>query len=176
MQLLYAATYDNLDNAWATATTILSGSGAVAGVVGGGFWSGPRGCTIEEIVFNARDTTYTDPAGDVYIGHQVLYSSDQGSTWTTALQVIANADCPQLWNDTTNLNVSFVVSQPVRAWNFVGAGTGTLSEGRQWPALVLPANVWVKIEVAPVIAAGIKDMPAADLDSFDVYAYGSFNE
>jgi hypothetical protein len=174
--LLFAATYDNIDNAWITPTAMLHGSGATAAVVSGAFWSGPEGLSIEEVVFNARDITFTDPNANVFIAHRISYSSDKGATWTRALTVSADADCPQIWDDTGGDNQDFAVSQPVRAWNFIGAGTGGLTAGPQRGPLAIPSNVWVLVEVAPFGSDSLIDMPAADLDSFDVFVYGKTHQ
>lgn len=178
-QLLFAATYDNLDNAWAvptapTGSSLLQGGGIGAIATTGCFYSGPEGCLITDIYYVARDLTFTDPAADVYIGYRIRYSSDGGVSMTTVATVWANADCPQLWNDTSNTVIDFTLDTPVKAFAFVGAGTGGLNESNQAGPYTIPANVHVTIEVAPVAAEVLINMPQPDLDSFDVLVFGHY--
>lgn len=170
-QLLFAATYDNLDNAWAVPAAMLAGTGTGVSATTGCFFSGPEGCVITDIYYIARDLTFTDVAGECHIGWRVQYSSDGGVSFTVMDTVWATADCPRIWNDTDNDTGDFTLDVPVRAHAWYGAGAGGLT-ANFYGDLVLPANVHVIVEVAPVLNGALVDMPAADLDSFDVLVYG----
>ena len=171
-QLLFAGIYDNLDNAWAVPTTVLMGSGTGVAATTGCFFSGPEGCVITYIYYIARDLTFTDPNANVYIGHRIRYSADGGVSFTTVTTVWASGDCPQIWDDTGADTQDFALDTPVKAFTFYGAGTGGLNTENTEPDILIPANVHVLIEVAPVAAEALIDMPAADLDTFDVLVYG----
>ncbi|KKN31241.1 hypothetical protein LCGC14_0825850 [marine sediment metagenome] len=171
LQLLFAGTYDNLDNAWAVPTTVLHGSGTGVVATTGGFYSGPRGCVITDIYYLARDLTFTDPAGEVHIGWRVRTSVDGGATLVTQATVWATNDCPRIWDDTANDSADFSLDQPIRAHAWYAAGAGGL-EDNFFGDLVILANAHVTVEVAPVLDQALVNMPAADLDSFDVLVYG----
>lgn len=170
-QLLFAGTYDNLDNAWAVPAAVLVGSGTGVAATSGCFFSGPGGCVITDIYYVARDLTITDPNFDVYLAWRVRYSSDGGASLTTLVEVTANADLPLYWDDSEGDYGDFTLDYPLRVFSFYGAGTGDLVSN-MYGTITLPANVHVTIEVAPYLAGSVKDMPAADLDSLDVLVYG----
>ena len=67
----------------------------------------------------------------------------------------------------------FTLDEPIKAYAWVGAGAGGLTADH-FGATVFPANVHVIVEVAPVLAAALVNMPAADLDTFDVLVYGYY--
>ena len=173
--LLFKGTYDSLDNAWAAAASVEHGGGTGAVATTGMFFSGPTGCVITDLYYIARDLTFTDPAADVYIGFRYRYSSDGGVSFTTipTTPIWASADCPQIWDNTNNDTEDFTLDTPIKAYAWVGAGTGGLTADHFGPT-VFPANVHVIVEVAPVLASVLIDMPAADLDSFDVLVYGYY--
>ncbi len=172
-QLLFKGTYDNLDNAWAVPASVEDGGGTGVAATTGCFFSGSKGCVITDIYYIARDLTFTDPAGEVHIGFRVRYSSDGGVSLTTfpTTPVWATADCPKIWDDTENDSGDFTLDVPIKAFAWYAAGTGGLTDNF-FGTIVLPANVHVLIEVAPVLASALVDMPAADLDTFDVLTYG----
>jgi len=170
-QLLFAGTYDNLDNAWAVPATVLVGSGTGVAATTGCFFSGPLGCVITDIYYIPRDLTFTDPNADVYIGWRVRYSADGGASFTTMDTVWASADCPMVWDDSEGDYGDSVLDTPLRAHAWYGAGVGGLTDNF-YGDIVIPANVHVLVEVGPVAASALIDMPAADLDSLDVLVYG----
>jgi len=171
-QLLFAGTYDDIDNAWIVPAAILVGSGTGVVATTACFFSGPQGCVIEDIYFIARDLTFTDPANDVRIGHQISYSSDGGVTYTTVATVVADADCPVIWDDTENDYGDFVLDVPLKAFTFVGAGTGGLSAPNYVSPIHIPANVHVMIEIAPVDAGSVYNVTHQELDALDVLVFG----
>lgn len=178
MQLLFAGSYDDMDNAWAAPTRVTVGTGVGPVATTGSFFSGPNGCVINEVYYVARDLTFTDPGvgKNVFIGLRIRYSADGGVTFTTVAPtpIWASADCPQLWKDSDNTIVDFVLDAPVRAFSYYGAGTGGLNAGNFIPdgRIIIPAQVHVSIEVAPVEAEALVDIATADFDTFDVFVYG----
>jgi len=174
--LLFAGTYDNLDNAWAVPTTVLKGSGTGVAATTSCFFSGPGGCHITDVYYIARDLTFTDPAGEVHIGLRVRYSLDGGATLVTVAPtpIWATNDCPRIWDDTNNDTGDFALDVPVKAFPYIGAGKGGFIGPTEVGPLVLPANAHVLIEVAPVLNEALVNMPAADLDLFDVLVFGRY--
>ena len=173
-QLLFAGTYDNIDSsggAWSVPASILEGSGTGVAATTACFFSGPQGCVINDVYYIARDLTFTDPNVDWYVGLRVRYSSDGGATYTTLQTISADADCPQIWDDTGGDTQDFSLDQPVRAFTYFGAGTGGLNAPNTFGTLTLPANVHVLIEVA-VVDNAVVLTEGDEVDAFDVLVYG----
>ncbi len=173
-QLLFAGTYDDIDNsggAWSVPATVVVGSGTGVAATTGCFFSGPQGCVIEDVYYIARDLTVTDPNVDWYVGLRIRYSSDGGASFATEKTIIANADCPQIWDDSESDYGDFVLDTPIKAFNFVGAGTGGLGVSNYVSPISLPANVHVLIEVA-VVGSGSVLTEGDELDAFDVLVFG----
>lgn len=173
--LLFKGTYDDLDNAWAPAASVEHGGGTGVVATTGMFFSGPTGCVISDLYYIARDLTFTDPAGEVHIGFRYRYSVDGGVSFATieTTPVWATNDCPRIWDDTANDTADFTLDEPIRAYAWFGAGTGVLTTNF-FGDTVFPANAHVIVEVAPVLAGALVNMPATDLDSFDVLVYGYY--
>ncbi|KKL20370.1 hypothetical protein LCGC14_2456150 [marine sediment metagenome] len=170
-QLLFAGTYDNIDNAWLMPATVLVGSGMGVAATTGCFFSGPQGCVIEDVYYIQR-AAIVDLATDVYLGLRIRYSSDGGASFTTVVTYSANADCPFYWDDApTGESIDFVLDTPIKAFTFVGAGTGGLNAPNQVQPIHIPANVHVLIELAPVAAGSVIDIPAT-FDSMDCLVFG----
>ncbi|KKL57443.1 hypothetical protein LCGC14_2235370 [marine sediment metagenome] len=174
-QLLFAGTYDNIDSsggAWSVPASILEGSGTGVAATTACFFSGPQGCVIEDVYYIARDLTFTDPNVDWFVGLRVRYSSDGGATYTTLQTIIANADCPQIWDDTGGDTEDFALDQAVRAFTYYASGTGGLNAPNTFGSLIVPAQVNVLIEVA-VVGGGAVLTEGDEVDAFDVLVYGS---
>ncbi len=170
-QLLFAGTYDNIDNAWLMPATVLVGSGTGVAATTGCFFSGPQGCVIEDVYYIQR-AAIVDLAKDVYLGLRIRYSSDGGASFTTVVTYIANADCPFYWDDVpTGESIDFVLDTPIKAFTFVGDGSGGLSAASQVSPIHIPANVHVLIELAPVAAGSVIDV-ASTFDSMDCLVFG----
>ncbi len=174
--LLFAGTYDDLDNAWAVPTTVLKGSGTGVAATTSCFYSGPAGCHITDVYYIARDLTFTDVAGECHIGLRVRYSVDGGANLVTVAPtpIWATSDCPRIWNNTDNDTGVFALDTPVKAFPYYGAGVGGFIGPTEIEPIYLPSNAHVLIEVAPVLDEALVDMPAADLDSFDVLVFGRY--
>ena len=173
IQLLYAGTYDNIDNAWVMPATVLAGSGTGVAATTACFFSGPSGCVITDVYYIQR-AAIVDLAEDVYLGLRIRYSSDGGISFTTIdpFPLIANADCPFYWDDApTGESIDFVLDTPVKAFTYVGAGAGGLNADNTLADVVVPANVHVFIELGPVESGALVDIPAT-LDSMDCLVYG----
>lgn len=176
-QLLFAGTYDNIDNAsglWSVPVNVREGSGTGVAADTGCFFSGPGGCVIEDVYYIARDLTFNDPGVDWYIGLRVRYSSDGGASFTTLATIIEDADCPQIWEDgTVNDTADFALDQPVKAFTYYAAGAGGLDASNTFGSIWIPAQVHVLIEVA-VVDSGAVLTEGAEVDAFDVLVYGYF--
>lgn len=175
-QLLFAGSCSNFgqDGLWTIPLTSHGpGFGDGDAEDTGAFFSGPGGCVIEDIYYIARDVDFTDPDTDVYMGWRVRYSSDGGTSHTTLDTVWASADCPQLWDDGAGDTGDFAENVPVRAHAFYAAGAGGLVDNF-YGSLLIPANVHVTFEVAPVAAEALITLADGSLDSFDVLVYGYF--
>ncbi len=174
--LLFAGTYDNLDNAWAVPTTVLKGSGTGVAATTSCFFSGPGGCHITDVYYIARDLTFTDPTTEVHIGLRVRYSVDGGATLSVVdpTPIWTTNNCPRIWDDTNNDTGDFTLDTPVKAFPYIGAGEGGFNAPLEIGPIFLPTNAHVLIEVAPVAAGALINMPAADLDDFDVLVFGRY--
>ena len=173
--LLFAGTYDNLDNAWAVPTTVLKGSGTGVAATTSCFFSGPGGCHITDVYYIARDLTFTDPAGEVHIGLRIRTSVDGGATLVTVKTIWATNDCPRIWNDTANDTGDFAVDTPVKAFPYIGAGVGGFIGPTEIEPIVILQNAHVLIEVAPVLDQALVNMTGTDeLDTFDVLVFGRY--
>ncbi|KKK74316.1 hypothetical protein LCGC14_2884970, partial [marine sediment metagenome] len=91
--------------------------------------------------------------------------------FATEKTIIANADCPQIWDDSESDYGDFVLDTPIKAFTYVGAGTGGLSAPNYVSPISLPANVHVLIEVA-VVGGGSVLTEGDELDAFDVLVFG----
>lgn len=171
-QLLFAGTYDNIDNAWLMPANVLVGSGTGAADTTGCFFSGPQGCVIEDVYYIQR-VAIIDLATDVYLGLRIRYSSDGGVTFTQVVTYKDNADCPFYWDDDPGESVDFTLDVPVRAFTYVGAGTGGLDAGNYVSPIHIPANVHVLIELAPVAGGSVLNIPDT-FDSVDCLVYGFY--
>ena len=170
-QLLFAGTYDNIDNAWLPPASVLVGSGTGVVATTGCFFSGPQGCVIDDVYYIQR-VAIVDLATDVYLGLRISYSSDGGANYTLLNTYVANADCPFYWDDApTGESIDFTVDIPVRAFTYVGAGAGGLTAPSFVAPIHIPANVHVMIELAPVAGGSIIDIPAT-FDSVDCLVFG----
>jgi hypothetical protein len=174
--LLFAGTYDNLDNAWAVPATVLVGSGVGPAATTGSFYSGPAGCWITDVYYIARDLTFTDPAGEVHIGLRIRTSVDGGATLVVVdpTPIWATNDCPRIWDDLDNDTDEFALDVPVKAFPYIGAGLGGFIGPTEIPDIPIVSNVHVTIEVAPVLDQALVNMPDTDLDSFDVLVFGHY--
>ncbi len=173
--LLFAGTYDNLDNAWAVPTTVLKGSGTGVAATTSCFYSGPAGCFITDIYYIARDLTFQDPTQEVHIGLRIRTSVDGGATLVTVKTIWATNDCPRIWDDTANDTGDFVLDTPVKAFPYIGAGQGGFIGPTEIEPIVILQNAHVLIEVAPVLDQALVDMTGTgELDSFDVLVFGQY--
>ena len=178
--LLFAGTYDDLDNAWAVPASVLAGSGTGVAATTSCFFSGPGGCHITDVYYIARDLTFTDVTAECHVGFRVRYSVDGGANLVTVKTVWATNDCPRIWDDTNNDVGDFVLDIAVKAFPYDrlprlanAAGVAGFRPAKVQP-IYLPANAHVLIEVAPVLDEALVNMPAADLDSFDVLVFGRY--
>jgi len=172
-QLLIAGAIHNFLGQWMDITSMYMGSGQGDSSTDGSTFSGPGGCVITDIYYIPRDVDFIDPNADVYIGWRVRYSSDGGTSHTTLATVWANADCPQIWDDSESDNGDFAENMPVRAHAFYAAGAGGLVDNF-YGDVVIPANVHVSLEIATVLDAAVVTIASQTLDSFGVLAFGYY--
>ena len=172
-QLLIAGAIHNFLGQWMDITSMYVGSGQGDSSTDGSTFSGPEGCVITDIYYIPRDVSFIDPNADVYIGWRVRYSSDGGASHTTLATVMADKDCPQIWDDTNNDTEDFAENMPIRAHAWYAAGAGGLVDNF-FGHLVVPANVHVSVEIATVDDGSIVTIASQTLDSFDVMIYGHY--
>jgi hypothetical protein len=160
IQLLGAFEYDDVNDSLDAPTAAVSGY-----LIDGsnlGFFTGPWGCIIRDITVIAADLTFTDPAADRYIGYTIDYTLDGGGGYTTALAAVANADLPQIWDDTGNDTEDFTAIEiPLNLAAFHSLGTF---------GLVIPANAGVRLRIGAYVDGSLADITG--LDDFFAYVWG----
>lgn len=165
--LLGAFEYDAVTNALDAPDAVLAGGGIAATDLNG-IVTGPRPVQIHELVFIARDLTFTDPAANRFLGYTIDYTINGGGAYTTALAVTADADLPQIWDDTGNDTEDFALDTPVNAFGFRSDGdASTPSTGGP---VRIPANAVIRIRVGTYVSGALAAVTG--LDDVDLYVFG----
>ncbi len=160
IQLLGAFEYDGVTNSLDAADAAISGY-----LIDGsnlGFFTGPWGCIIRDITLIAADLTFTDPAAHRYIGYTLDYTLDGGVGYTSALAATANADLPQIWDDTGNDTENFAVLEtPLNLASFHSLGAF---------GIVIPANAGVRLRIGAYVDGSLAAITG--LDNLFAYVWG----
>lgn len=171
VQLLAAMQFDGVTNSLDAPDSISHGGGVAGGDLTG-FPTGPTAVAIEELTFVAADLTFTDPNADHYIGYTIDYTIDGGANYVSALAVTANADLPQIWDDTAGDTADFSLDTPLNAFGFIGGADASSSKalGGNRAPVVIPANAFCRLRVGTYVDGAL--VATTGLDNLEAYIWG----
>lgn len=164
-QILASAEWDGITNS-------LDNYDVAGKVLGDGvhlFCTGPNICSISELIFIAMDLTFSDPSEDQYVGFKLEYTLNN-SSYTSILTETADANLPQIWDDTGNDTEDFAVGVPVYAFGFQ---LGTPANTAGSATFDVPAHALVKLSLG--IYTGGSLTTNDGVDNFLVQITGRFN-
>ncbi len=128
-----------------------------------GFFTGPWACLIREIVFVPFDLTFTDPNAHRYLGWTLDYTLNGGGAYTSVVAAVADADLPQIWDDTGGDTENFALEVPLNASDYYATISGEFS-------LLIPADAAVRLRVGTYVSGSLAAVTG--LDDMHAYIYG----